>query len=87
MDTDAQDIAHGDTIQVFLADASVKAAFARLKENYVTAFASAQTPEMASAVWAKMRVFDDILTELAISVQRGAVAKIKKDKKEKAIVR
>ena len=81
MDSENTEIDHGERVTVFLNDEAVKAAFARLKNQYVAQFAASKAGEEAMAVWSKMRVFDDILMELGVSVQRGAVAKIKKEKR------
>lgn len=78
-----QEIQEGERVRQFLADPAVKGAFDRLEKRYVDEFRASETAEQREQVWAKMRAAADLRLELAITEDRGRLARAKKTMEER----
>lgn len=80
--TEDQLIAQGQTIDRFLADEVVVAAFQRLEEAYLKEFIDATRTETMQHAHAKLRVLKDLSKEFTITSDRGKRAAAEKKRRE-----
>lgn len=73
----------GERVEQFLDDEAVKAAFARVRDQYVKDWTDAKTTDAREACWHKHAALADVWTEIGAIPGNGLMAKRKKDEAER----
>lgn len=72
----------GQRVKNFVQDEAVQAVIARMASQYYSDFKAAKTPDELLRASHKSSVLDDFVNELQVPIDRGAVAKMDKTRRE-----
>lgn len=82
-DSEGEVIRAGERVKEFLSDPYVAAAISRLKERYFEAWKDENDGAKREGIHARARALDDLLLELAVTQDRGTVAKANRDRRDR----